>query len=63
MHSLIHVEYANATARSATERRGGWQQHRPGHPPSPKRARGWAAYGLASAARRLDRERARCAIA
>jgi hypothetical protein len=41
---------------------GRWQRPRRGHPP-PRRLRGGAAYALASAASRLDRERARRAVA
>jgi hypothetical protein len=63
MHSLIHAELADAAAPHRLPPRGHKPPRRPERPPGGARLRGHAARGLASLARRLDREQARRAIA
>jgi hypothetical protein len=62
MHSLIHAELADAAAPHRRPRHGD-RPPRPNGPPGRPRLRGHVARGLASVARRLDREQARRAIA
>jgi hypothetical protein len=58
---LLHSQLIEAST-PASPPPGGWKRPRRGHPP-PRRLRGGAAHALASAASRLDRERARRAVA
>jgi hypothetical protein len=60
MHSLIHPHLAQASS-PATPAPGRFRPPRRDHPP-PRRLRGSAAHALATAAARLDSERARRAI-
>ncbi|HEX7300795.1 MAG TPA: hypothetical protein VF257_17480 [Solirubrobacteraceae bacterium] len=61
MYSQFHQQLAKADPPILGPRRAPARRGR-GHPP-PGRLRGHAAHALASAAQRLDRERARRAIA
>ena len=62
MYSQFHQEFAKANQPVLGPR--GRASERPGRgQPPPGRFRGGAAYALASAARRLDRERARRVLA
>ena len=61
MHSLLHPHLAQATS-PASPPPGRYRRPSRNHPP-PGRLRGGAAHALASAAVRLDSERARRAIA
>jgi len=67
MHSLLHLRYADAARHEPAGADRAIAHDReanapPGDPP-PGRLRAHAARGLAAAARRLDRESARRAIA
>jgi hypothetical protein len=62
MHSLIHLDFARATAMRSHERQRGGRRGRKAHPP-PGRLRRLSARRLAWAAARIDRESARRAIA
>lgn len=62
MHSIIHVDFAKASAQRGPTPRAVHEAHeRP--PTGAGRPRTFAAHALAVAARRLDRESARRAIA
>jgi hypothetical protein len=58
MYSQFHQEFAKAYPSAADRNRRAYERPGRGQPP-PGRLRGGAAYALASAAQRLDRERAR----
>lgn len=61
MHSLIHVDFAKASAQDAEPRRAVALHERPHAPPG--RVRGTVARVLATVALRVDRESARRAVA
>jgi hypothetical protein len=61
VHSLIHTEFAKATAQDAQPRRAVVLHDRPHGPPG--RVRGVVARLLARTALRVDRESARRAVA
>jgi len=61
VHSLIHTEFAKASAQHGQPRRAVASHDRPHAPPG--RVRGVVARALASTASRLDRESARRAVA
>ncbi len=61
MHSLIHTEFAKASAEHARPKRAVASHDRPHAPP--RRVRGGIARALVSVASRLDRESARRAVA
>lgn len=62
MHSLIHIDYAKATARRGGPARAVSRAHEQPHAP-PGRVRSSIARILAGAATRVDREAARRVVA
>jgi hypothetical protein len=62
VYSQFHQEFAKGYPSFVSPRHGAHERPGRGHPP-PGRLRGGAAYALASAAQRLDRERARRVLA
>jgi hypothetical protein len=61
MLGLLHPHLIEASSPASPPPGGPWRPRR-GHPP-PRRLRGGVAHALASVASRLDRERARRAVA
>ena len=63
MHSLIHADVVRASSPSQNGEARAGRQSRGAGPPGHRAPRRFAARALAGAARRLDRESARRAIA